>query len=70
MAKPAETYPRVRCGDCRYRSSVNGTCHRSPPQSGTVDSTATGVKIGYPIWPKVEDQDWCGEGQTTGGTKN
>lgn len=70
MAKPAESYPRVRCGDCRYRDAVDGTCRRNPPQSGNLDSAASGVKIGYPIWPKVEDTDWCGEGQTLTGTKN
>lgn len=70
MAKKPDTYPRVHCGECRYRDTVDFTCRRNPPQPGSIDSAAQGVKIGYPIWAKVEDKNWCGEGKTLDGLTN
>ena len=48
----------AKCGDCKfYAESV---CAAHPPSARY--STRTGVE---PLWPPVEEDEWCGEFKPT-----
>jgi hypothetical protein len=53
------------CGTCRWKQA-NGECRRHPPIRGEVSVHAwlvdgTAVWGASPVWPHVNDTDWCGE---------
>jgi hypothetical protein len=49
------TKPERFCENCIYFCREKGECRRNPPIRSSNMNDYT------PIWPYVQDKDWCGE---------